>query len=147
MQWADAAIWSAVRRLAGDDSELRDRLKHLHGTQWAFLMIWRSQPVTFDPPADLQQWARSYYSELAEFVSSVDAPSLDRTVKLPWADRYAKRATEPTTLGETIIQVASHSTYHRGQVNTRIRELGADPPLVDYIAWLWLGRPPANWGV
>ena len=35
----------------------------------------------------------------------------------------------------------SHSTYHRGQVNARLREIGAEPPLVDYIAWLWFDRP------
>ena len=22
---------------------------------------------------------------------------------------------------------------------------GAEPPLVDYIAWLWTGRPQSNW--
>ncbi len=145
MEWADAAVWSTVRGLRGDDAALRDRLKHLHATQWAFLMIWRSQPVTLEPPADLQAWARSYYSEMTDFVATVDVPALDRAVKMPWADRYARRATEPTTLGETMLQISSHSSYHRGQINTRIRELGADPPLVDYIAWLWLGRPRPDW--
>lgn len=48
-------------------------------------------------------------------------------------------------LGETMIQVAMHSQYHRGQINTRLRELGAEPPLVDYIAWIWFGRPDAAW--
>jgi hypothetical protein len=27
------------------------------------------------------------------------------------------------------------------QVNTRIRELGGTPPLVDFIAWIWAGKP------
>jgi len=49
-------------------------------------------------------------------------------------------------LAKTAFQVTGHSTCHRGQVNTRLRELGAYPPLVDYIAWLWLGRPAADWG-
>jgi uncharacterized damage-inducible protein DinB len=38
-----------------------------------------------------------------------------------------------------------HSTYHRGQVNARLRELGIEPPLTDYIAWIWFGRPEAEW--
>jgi len=41
--------------------------------------------------------------------------------------------------------VALHSLYHRGQVNARLREVGGTPPLVDYIAWLWFGRPAAEW--
>ena len=69
-------------------------------------------------------------------------------MELPWAAGLTKRfgrEPAPATLAETAFQVASHSTYHRGQVNTRLRELGAEPPLVDYIAWLWLGRPAAEW--
>jgi uncharacterized damage-inducible protein DinB len=50
-----------------------------------------------------------------------------------------------TTLGETMLQIASHSTHHRAQNNSQLRELGAKPPLVDYIAWLWSGRPDAEW--
>jgi uncharacterized damage-inducible protein DinB len=145
MQWADATVWSAVRRLGKEDADLHDRLRHLHGTQWAFLQLWRSERVTFDPPADLREWAHSYYVELAEFFASVDAAALDRPVKMPWADRFARRTADPTTLGETMLQISSHSSYHRGQVNTRIRQMGGEPPLVDYIAWLWLGRSVATW--
>ena len=38
-----------------------------------------------------------------------------------------------------------HSTYHRGQVNVRLRELGGEPQLVDFIAWVWEGKPRAVW--
>jgi uncharacterized damage-inducible protein DinB len=44
-----------------------------------------------------------------------------------------------------MLQVASHSTYHRGQINTRFRELGGEPAIVDLIAWVWLGKPKASW--
>ncbi|MGH9902557.1 MAG: DinB family protein, partial [Pyrinomonadaceae bacterium] len=55
------------------------------------------------------------------------------------------RAPATTTAGETALQVVLHGTYHRGQVNARLKEVGGVPPLVDYIAWLWLGRPAAEW--
>jgi len=42
-------------------------------------------------------------------------------------------------------QVIIHSTHHRGQVNSRIRELKGEPPLVDFIVWIWLGKPAAAW--
>ena len=145
MQWADATVWSAVRRLPSGDPELRDRFHHLHATQWACLKLWRSEPVSFAPAEELQQWVQSYYRELADFLPTVGEDSLDREVKMPWADRYAKRTAAPTTLWETMLQITSHSSHHRGQVVTRIRALGADPPLVDYIAWLWLGRPAPDW--
>jgi len=66
-------------------------------------------------------------------------------IDIPWAKRYAKEEAAAATLGDTLLQVPMHSTYHRGQVNARIRELGGEPPLVDYIVWVWLGRPAAEW--
>ncbi|HLG57803.1 MAG TPA: hypothetical protein VI485_20835 [Vicinamibacterales bacterium] len=41
--------------------------------------------------------------------------------------------------------MTSHSTYRRGQVNERFREVGGEPPLVDDIAWIWFGRPEPDW--
>ena len=146
MEWADATVWSAVRKLGTNDENLIDRLRHLHATQHAFLMIWRGDPLNFDDvPADIEQWARTYYAALPKFLANVDEASLDGVMNMPWAERYAKVTAHPTTLGDTLLQITSHSTYHRGQVNTRIRQLGGEPPLVDYIAWLWLGKPAASW--
>ena len=60
-------------------------------------------------------------------------------------ERQMGRSFGVPTLAETMFQVTSHSTYHRGQVNARLREVGGQPPLVDYIAWIWFGRPDAEW--
>ena len=92
----------------------------------------------------LQSWAREYHAQVAPFIAGLKHEDLSRTVHLPWAERFGQTAEDPM-LGETMIQVAMHSQYHRGQINTRLRELGAEPPLVDYIAWIWFGRPDAAW--
>ena len=63
---------------------------------------------------------------------------------MPWAKRFRADAAA-TRMRDTLLQVPMHSTYHRGQVNARLRELGAEPPLTDYIAWIWIGRPRAEW--
>jgi uncharacterized damage-inducible protein DinB len=39
-----------------------------------------------------------------------------------------------------------HSAHHRGQALRRLRELGVEPPLCDFIVWIWTGRPDADWG-
>ena len=62
-----------------------------------------------------------------------------------WVEKTIGRAPEPTTFGETMLQVSQHSTYHRGQVNARLRELGIDAPLTDFIAWVWQGKPAPEW--
>jgi uncharacterized damage-inducible protein DinB len=156
MEWADALVWKAVRAV-GDgepDGQLRERLLHIHVVQRAFLNIWTGKPMTFPEadefPAlrDLERWARPYYPEAGQHLETLSAAELSGPVELPWAaglTRRFGRDPDTVTLAETALQVTSHSTYHRGQVNTRLRELGVEPPLVDYIAWLWLGRPAAQW--
>ena len=67
------------------------------------------------------------------------------SVMVPSASSVSRETT--TTVGETTLQVPMHTVYHRGQVNARVRALGGEPPLVDYIAWLWLGRPAPEWPV
>jgi len=62
-----------------------------------------------------------------------------------WSSSADRRASSTPTLAETIFQVTSHSTYRRGQVNERFREVGGEPPLVDDIAWIWFGRPEPDW--
>lgn len=150
MEWADAMVWRAV--LASDaarnDKRVRDLLAHLHMTQRAFLSTWRKEPLayrdagSFAHADEVLRSARQYYAALGPLPQ--DSDDLDRPMVMPWAQRYSNGA-QATTFRETLLQVPMHSTYHRGQVNARIREVGGKPPLVDYIAWLWLGRPPAEW--
>jgi len=155
MEWADASIWKTVLSLeaAGQDRRLFELLYHLHAVQWVYLQIWRSQPLRVPEPADLPDleavaaWARPYYAEATLFARATNRTDLSQAVVVPWAEEVAKRfgPAPPATLAETLLQVVMHSTYHRGQVAARVRELGGEPPLTDLIAWLWKGRPGAEW--
>jgi uncharacterized damage-inducible protein DinB len=155
MAWADAAVWSAVAASEGAwaDAKLRERLYHLHVVQRAFLRAWRGEPrdapyPAFDDVIGLGAWARSGHGELRGHIQSLGDAQIEQPMPIPWADMVAKRLGRPaatTTVADTLLQVAFHSTYHRGQVNTRLREVGGTPPLVDYIAWVWFGRPDAPW--
>jgi uncharacterized damage-inducible protein DinB len=157
MEWADACVWRAflAHPPAVQDTRLCDLLLHLHGVQRRFLAVWTGQP--------LDAWAsnaaapdvraahpavRNYYCELHTAVASFDDATLRRAVVMPGLERYEQqigRTFDKPTLAETMLQVASHSTYHRGQVNARLREIGGEPPLVDYIAWIWFARPAPEW--
>jgi uncharacterized damage-inducible protein DinB len=156
MEWADATVWRALlaHPPAGEDRRVRDLLMHLHGVQQAFLKIWTSGPQPFPTLAGtpdlaaVQAWVVSYYSDLAVALAGFDEGTLARPTATPglveYETRMGRRFDRPT-LAETIVQVASHSTYHRGQLNARLRDIGGEPPLVDYIAWIWFGRPAAEW--
>jgi uncharacterized damage-inducible protein DinB len=70
-------------------------------------------------------------------------------VTLPWGDRLAQALGTPRAsalgLADTVVHVAFHITHHRGQVASRMRSLGVEPPLVDYVAWVFAGKPLATW--
>jgi uncharacterized damage-inducible protein DinB len=158
MEWADAAVWRVVlgadsQAVAGD-ALLRGYLVHLHSVQQAFLAAWSGQPPAFRDAGsfaglnDAYAWARPYYSRAHAFIAALDDGALEQPAVMPWASYIEQQLGRPiaaTTLGETMMQVASHSTYHRGQMTARLRALGVAPPLVDYIAWLWDSRPRADW--
>src|SRR5437667_3045425 len=132
MEWADAVEWKAIRSLAGEDVALRDKVHHLHVVQRAFFAIWNAHSADLNDLfasrdlIALQSWAREYHAQVTPFIAGLKHEDLSRKVHLPWAERFGQRAEDPM-LGETMIQVAMHSQYHRGQINTRLRELGAEP--------------------
>lgn len=156
MEWADAQIWRAALALpeAMSDADLRGRLYHAHVVQWAYLQIWRGEPLdyreesSFADLAAIEAWVRDYYRALAEYLDAVDVEAWEREIEFPWAEQLVERfgSARTATFAETVDQVVSHTTYHRGQINTRLRELDGEPPLTDFIAWIWMGRPAAEWG-
>ena len=156
MEWADAAVWKAV--LASDaarrDDSLRTTLAHLHGVQRAFLDGWTGRPIAFAQPSEftdtmrVHEWAIAYYPSVRRHLDTLTDQQLDAVFVMPWVSQYEEhlgRTFEATTLGETLYQVVAHTNHHRGQVNTRLRALGAEPPLIDYIIWVYFGRSPAEW--
>jgi uncharacterized damage-inducible protein DinB len=157
MQWADAEVWRALAATpaAMADEKLMRLLLHLHVVQRAFLLMWTGVETNPEElyakrdPEVLRAWARSYYPEAEAFLASSTSDNLSDIVVMPWLQHFAEQLGRPLqapTLADTLVQLPAHSTYHRGQINLRLREVGGEPPLVDYIAWVWFGRPEPNWG-
>ena len=155
MEWADARVWSAVMSsdATATSDKILEKLRHIHRTQQFFLKVWRGEEIEFrkieGPLADEYALVSQYYADVHDYVDAIDEASYAQVLNLPWADRFAQRSgldhASPTTLGDTLFQAVAHTNYHRGQANTLLREHGVEPPLVDYIAWLWLGKPAVSW--
>lgn len=154
MEWADARVWSAILAVdeARDDPRLRDRLRHLHETQQQYLTLWTGRPPRSAESADslaaVYEWAQPFYAAARSFLDATGAEAMAETVSGVFAERMQHYLGPPqgtVTLGDTVLQVVSHTTHHRGQVMTRLREIGGEPPLVDYVIWLWTGSPAAAW--
>ncbi len=138
MLWADNEVWNKVLEspVAQNDKRIKDLLFHLHQVQYAFYFLWTDLPLEIPKPeefADLKsiaKWGFEYQQKLTHFILSERASDKEKIVQIPWSvffERKTKQKVVPATLEETMLQVASHSTYHRGQINTRFRELCGDP--------------------
>lgn len=155
MEWADVTVWRAVLASprAQSDERIRNCLHHLHAVQWAYLHIWCDESPevadvsSFEDLPAIQSWGREYHRRVADRLGVLSREGLERPIQFPWAERLVERFGGPTpaTFAETILQITSHTTYHRGQVNMRLRDIGDEPPLTDYIAWVWMGKPEAGW--
>src|SRR5262249_15513529 len=155
MEWADALVWRALLRSesARADEKIREYFYHLHLVQHAWLRAWRGQAndsafPKFDDARSLMRWGRDYYEAIFAQFENLTEESISAEMKLPWAEiveRELGRAPERISIRETMLQIPLHSLYHRGQVNARLRAVGGEPATVDYIVWLWLDRPEADW--
>ncbi len=152
MLWADAKVWEVIHNTEDlqNDVRLKKLLYHLHVVQHAFFNIWTGKPMEFPKESDfenlkkLYDWVSGYNEKIKSFLTEINAGNLSNEINIPWSASVEKRfgkKPKHTTLAETMMQVITHSHHHRGQINTRIRELEGEPPLVDYIVWVWRGKP------
>jgi uncharacterized damage-inducible protein DinB len=149
--WADAEHWRAITShdAARDDTAIRRRLHHLHLVQHGFLWAVGDRSTPFAAPApealasvdDLRGFAQDYHVRAAALLDGVTDARLAETIRIPWF----KDPPLDISVAEALTQCAMHSHYHRGQNATRLRELGAEPPMTDLIVWYWKGRPAAAW--
>ncbi len=156
MEWADSLIWNAVfeSETVCEDAFILKSLFHLHEVQYAFLNSWTGKPMerysqdVFENAAAMRDWGCAFHEDLHVHMQDLREEALGELHILPWTKYYARRlgreATD-TTLAETMHQLGSHSMHHRGQVMRRFREMGVAPPGLDYIVWVWSGRPEPSW--
>jgi uncharacterized damage-inducible protein DinB len=130
--WADAESWRALSLHPGalEDKVVFERLYHIHFVQHAYYAI-----------VSKTELVRKRKEEFAQFVTQLSEPEFDAKVVIPWF----RNAPVEFNAGQALMQAALHSHYLRGQNATRVRELGGEPPLTDFIAWIWKGKPEPVW--
>jgi uncharacterized damage-inducible protein DinB len=145
--WADATLLASAMAepQASNDERLQQILHHTVMVQRYFLSLFLNR--SFDLKAE--QKAPGSLSALAELYRETETEFRDCLSVLREEDLTARSVSVPLIqanpmLGEALMQVALHGQNHRGQSLTRLRELGARPPTLDYIIWT-KGRPGAAW--
>ncbi|MGB6546599.1 MAG: DinB family protein [Candidatus Acidiferrales bacterium] len=136
-QWANRRTLGACEGLTSEQftralnssfSSVRDTLAHIYGAEWIWLERFEGRsPMGLPPGTDFPDWAavRAHMEEidgaLLKYVVKLRAGDLDRV--LEFSTFAGKRTSGP--LWSLLQHVANHSTYHRGQVTTLLRQLGA----------------------
>jgi uncharacterized damage-inducible protein DinB len=140
--WADSAHWKTLRENATllDDAEIRTRLNHMVMAQKMLVTLARGDTPDMagmkeiESIDDLEAAMGKAQADLAAALGSAD---LDKTVALPRGPNGPFTA----PAGVLLLQAITHSQHHRGQNASRMRQLGATPPMTDFVIWYALGRP------
>lgn len=144
-RWADARVIEACRSVPAD------RYAAEVAPGWASL---RSTIVHMAGAADI--WAKRFLGEpVARFYVETDLPTLDEAAQLltssqdrlerlvaerspealsaPFTYRNMRGITASVPLWAALRHVVNHATYHRGQVASKLKQLGVEPPVTDFV--------------
>ena len=107
--WADSQILAAVKACpaAAADARTCELLHHVVAVQRYFL----KKPLPDGPVPPFAE-IEALFEETARIVPAAGIPA------------------------DHLLQTVLHSQHHRGQIATRLRDLGGAPSTVDYIIWI-----------
>ena len=154
-EWATRRILEACRRLSVDvftrdchasHSSIRGTLVHLIGGHWVWLRFWLGEPTAqiaarcdalwdqemFPDIARLEAAHQRITHEQGQFMETVTEDRLGIPVRFQSFQGYEREM----SLAQMIQHVVNHSTYHRGQVVTLLRQQGFAPPGTDLSTFL-----------
>jgi uncharacterized damage-inducible protein DinB len=136
---ASLAAEQFLRPMGSSFSSLHDTLVHLVGAEWVWLERWRGQSPRAMPPdwelptlAAIEERWRAVEQNLNGYLSGLSEQSLAQ----PLTYTNFKGETWTYTLWQTLFHLINHQSYHRGQVSTLLRQLGAQPVAVDFLVGL-----------
>jgi uncharacterized damage-inducible protein DinB len=148
LHWANESILRSAAALDPDDyardlgvsfRSVHGTLAHMLGAEWLWHERWRGRSPTAVPGYDGWQTAVDLESAWApvrrdqlDFLSALGPDDLSRVLS------YRNFAGQPKaySLGDVLLHVVNHATYHRGQVTSLVRQLGATPPSTDLVVFL-----------
>jgi uncharacterized damage-inducible protein DinB len=118
------------RDLASSFRSIRDTAVHIYAAEWAWYSRWQGESPTVlinadvfpDIPALRDAWSEQE-AKMRAFLERMEEVGLDQVIeyRLLSGDRGA------SPFWQMLQHVVNHASYHRGQVATMLRQLGAAP--------------------
>ena len=123
-----------VKPLGSSFGSVRDTLAHIYGAEWLWLERFQGRSPSslpdvsqFNDAAMLQDRWSEFEPRLLTFVGGLAQADLDRVMEY----KTLKFGVYKNPLWQSMQHLVNHGTYHRGQVTTLLRQLGAEPILTD----------------
>lgn len=146
--WARDRVLDAVaalspdhytRDLGGSFKSVRDTLVHLYSAEWAWYQRWQGiSPTAMLPFADypdvdaLRRAWSEHERKVRAHLDSLGEEGLTRVISY----RLISGQAGASPFWQMLQHMVNHGSYHRGQVTTMLRQLGAKPPAsVDMITY------------
>jgi uncharacterized damage-inducible protein DinB len=146
-RWAGHRALTAASTLATDDflrpmgnsfSSVRDTLAHILGAEWVWLERWQGRspealldPAVFPTVQSLESRWKIVEREQMQFIEALTPQRLRE--ELAYINLRGQRYSYP--LWQQLVHVVNHSSYHRGQITTLLRQLGAEAASTDFLVY------------
>ncbi len=146
-EWANERVLDAAEQLTPvqfTQSDLdgvwpiRDSLVHIMISQWAWLERWNGREIvdfpdvaSFTDVASIRDRWQLIYADMRELLAAFDDDQL--AADFNYRGRDGREGS--SLLWVQLMQVANHSTYHRGEVAALLTSFGASPGELDFLVW------------
>jgi len=128
-----------TRDMGSSFRSVRDTLVHIYAAEWAWHSRWLGISPTALLPADMfpdvatlrRTWS-DHEVKMRAFLSNRDENGINEVIEYT----LINGKTGASVLWQMAQHVVNHASYHRGQVTTMLRQLGASAPKpMDLIAF------------
>jgi uncharacterized damage-inducible protein DinB len=127
-----------ARNIPGSFNSLRAVLEHMLAVEVVWLSRWEGHSLGEAPDyagivevTSLMRLWKSYWTRQFRYLNALS----DDDLTTPIAIRTRSGIETVQPLGETLMHVVNHATYHRGQAASLIRQLGGTPQSTDYFTY------------
>jgi uncharacterized damage-inducible protein DinB len=115
---------------------VRDTLAHIMLAEWLWLERWLGRSPGFPAEnfpdlASIRARWQKIETDLSAFVQKLAAADVERAVEY----KNTKGHAFSNPMWQMLQHLVNHGTYHRGQITTMLRQLGATPLTTDLIAY------------
>ena len=119
-----------ARDLGSSFRSIRDTAVHIYAAEWAWYARWQGesptallQADTFADVASLRRTWVEHEAKMRAFLEESGDRGLDRVIE------YKLLSGDPgaSPFWQMLQHVVNHASYHRGQITTMLRQVGASP--------------------